>query len=106
MVVEDWLLHRKQYKQEISRVLPGFRAYFMSILPIVCILIGLAVSTVRRSRIFILTLLTYGSLLLPNIFVFVYNRYLFYSQSLQVIIIFFVAAFLINTLRRYISTKV
>lgn len=99
VVVEDWLLHRNQYKQAISGILPRLRAFIMPVLPIVCIMIGLSVSTIRKSGIFILTLITYGSLLLPYEFISVSNRYIFFSQSLQAIFVFFVTGFLLNALK-------
>lgn len=52
LVWSDWELNRSRYQESINRTLPLLRACFVPILPIICILIGLAVKPVRRSGIY------------------------------------------------------
>jgi hypothetical protein len=97
-VFQNWLKGRSQYRLAKNSPSLQMRAILSPLLPLVCITLGLLFRKIRDSHLFRFSLLTYIVLLLPYLLISISNRYVYFSQSLQAVFFFFVAAYFLDKL--------
>lgn len=101
----DWNSKKRIYWKSKRDVGTLLREGSISLLPFLCIVLGLAIGTVRRNPLFQLVVFTYIIQLLPYILVSHYNRYQQYLLSQQAFLIFVMASYVLTQfkLRRKIK---
>ena len=97
-IVSDWAAKKAVYTRKMTS--PGglVREFSVSLLPSLCILLGIFITRIRTSRIFQLAVTIYFVQLLPYVLVSHYIRYQYYLLGLQALLMFLVAAYGITKL--------
>jgi len=87
MIVEDWYHKKASFVKEKNSLISIFKAVSISLIPSICLMIGLIVREIRNSTLFKLIWISYIVLLLPYVIVSHDIRYQTYGIALQTLLI-------------------
>ena len=92
-VVADWVAKKERYTQHREKWGSWVRETSVSLVPFLCILLGLFIKEIRMNALFQLTVTIYSVQLLPYVLVSHYIRYQYYLLALQSWLLFMVVAY-------------
>ena len=100
-IISDWVVKKVIYTRQTEDLGNFVREASVSLLPLLCMVLGVFIKSIRVSGIFQLTVTIYVIQLLPYVLVSHYIRYQYYLLALQALLMFLVAAYIIdNVIRR------
>jgi hypothetical protein len=104
-LIEDWK-HSKQYLQGLDTRPRGLlKGTMLSLVPTLCILLGLLVRNLRRDLIFITAAGLCLVYMLPYTLIAYYFRYQVVLMGIQAVLVFYVAVYLYRGLQAALSTQ-
>lgn len=92
-ITSDWIAKKAVYTQKMTGPGGMIREFSISLLPSLCILLGIFITRIRTSTLFQLAVAIYFIQLLPYVLVSHYIRYQHYLLGLQALFMFLVAAY-------------
>lgn len=96
-LVSDWKAKKKVFnKQAEENIFNLARENSLSLIPFLCMILGMVVRHIRRNRLFQLVVAIYIIQLLPYLLISHYIRYQYYGLALQVLIVFIPLSYFIN----------
>jgi hypothetical protein len=97
-VLNDWLNQRAALEARKQSWMIVLKSLSLSIIPSICILVGLLISKIRNNPIFAISTLLYLTSLAPYVLASFYRRYQAPLIGLQSVFIFFIAGVVLETI--------
>ena len=97
-ITSDWVEKKAVYDREMDDLGSFIREASVSLIPFLCIVLGIFIKSIRTNPLFQLTVAIYCIQLLPYVLVSHYLRYQYYLLTLQALLMLWVANYVINLL--------